>query len=649
MSELPVREMVLYKHGVGFFVREGTVEGEAASLIFRQDEINDVLKSLAIFDQGGGQVLGIHYQTPMDAAARLTNTSIQLDPNHTLVDLLISLRGRQVRLGVEMDDGRVQEFRGRLVGLDQWAKNQDNRQRPVVVSLLREDGQVNAFRFSTLRSVGMEDAQAQHDLAYFLDTSMAEDTQRTVDVRLSPGTHQLVVFYVAPSPTWRVSYRLVGEFDAEAKTGKALLQGWGLFDNRLEEDLDAVRVTLVAGQPISFVYDLFTSRIPQRPIIADEARVAPGPVEYAAPMLAEIADEAESRRDRAPMLGAISAKRAFAPQAMAEAAPAAAETKEAGEFFQYAVTTPVSVKRGESALVPILNTNLNYERELLYNAEKLPNHPVAALHFSNSSGLTLERGSVTLVEDGDYKGEAIVPFTRPDNPVYLPYAVELGIKITEKRTSSRQTTGLHLEGALLVYEEYLIEQITYTLENTTNKPQTVTIEATRRADWELFGTQMADTETVDALRWKVEVGAHHTSAFTRKQRYRTYRHEEVSSLNYQMLQQFLEKEWLDQAIIGSLSVLLDNYALIQQAQKQQESLQHERGENYARQEQVRANLGALGSSEIEAALRARLLRDLENSQDRLDAIDKEITSIRARVSGAEKRIEGLLEKLGKSV
>src|SRR6185503_12427633 len=78
MAQLAVREMVLYKHGVGFFVREGDVSGESTALTFRQEEINDVLKSLAVFDRGGGQILGIHYQTPMDKAARLASSSIRL-------------------------------------------------------------------------------------------------------------------------------------------------------------------------------------------------------------------------------------------------------------------------------------------------------------------------------------------------------------------------------------------------------------------------------------------------------------------------------------------------------------------------------------------------------------------------------------------
>lgn len=85
MANLPVREMILYKHGVGFFIRQGEVEGDQIQLTFRSDEINDVLKSLAVFDQSGGQVLGIHYQTPMDRAARLASSSIRLSNGKSVV------------------------------------------------------------------------------------------------------------------------------------------------------------------------------------------------------------------------------------------------------------------------------------------------------------------------------------------------------------------------------------------------------------------------------------------------------------------------------------------------------------------------------------------------------------------------------------
>src|SRR5579859_3172374 len=92
MEGLPIREMVLYKHGVGFFVRQGAISGESVALTFHRDAINDALKSLAVFDRAGGQVLGIHYLTPMDKATRLANSSIRLSDQASLRDLLRDLR-----------------------------------------------------------------------------------------------------------------------------------------------------------------------------------------------------------------------------------------------------------------------------------------------------------------------------------------------------------------------------------------------------------------------------------------------------------------------------------------------------------------------------------------------------------------------------
>src|SRR5690349_16593127 len=126
MAQLSVREMVLYKHGVGFFVREGDVSGESTALTFRQEEINDVLKSLAVFDRGGGQILGIHYQTPMDKAARLASSSIRLSDNGSLHSLLSGLRGRQVVLDFETTPGSIETVSGRVIGIDEPPKTYPN-------------------------------------------------------------------------------------------------------------------------------------------------------------------------------------------------------------------------------------------------------------------------------------------------------------------------------------------------------------------------------------------------------------------------------------------------------------------------------------------------------------------------------------------
>ena len=671
MTTLPVREMVLYKHGVGFFVREGAVTGESVTLTFRQDEINDVLKSLAVFDKSGGQVLGIHYQTPMDKDARLASSSIRLSDQASFGDLLSALRGRQVRLAVATNADQPTYFTGRMLGTDDLIAEQDyygdKRAKHKRVSMVIDGAGVVSFDWDAVREVQILDGQSVHDLAYFLDTSMSEDTRRTVNVRLNEGDHEVVVYYVAPSPTWRVSYRLVAEIDTEGsgETGKALLQGWGLFDNRLEEDLEDVQVTLVAGQPISFIYDLYESRIPARPMVKDESRVAPGPVEFDAAYeeLAEMAfDEAEvderargitmPKRMMARMTAPTPAPAAYnlAPAggraAFGSATPPAAAAKDAGEFFQYEVTAPVSVKRGESALVPIIGSEIKYERELLYNRAKLPDHPVVALRFDNSTGLTLERGPVTVVEDWDYKGEAIIPFTKDGSSVYVPFAVELGVRVTERNDHSRDTTGLHIKDAMFVYEMYETQRTTYVVENTTTKPVSVLIEAPIDARWTLHNTAAPVVETATERRWKISLPARSKTEFVRQERMRTYRHEQVRQVNYYQLTEFAKKGWLDEAIRGSLAALLAEVAAVEKAQQLLKVLDVEASKLAKQQEQQRANLGALQPTGKEAALRDRMLGQLEASQNRIEEIDKEVNALNRQIAVSEKKMDEIVAGLG---
>lgn len=655
MATLPVREIVLYKSGIGFFVRAGQHTDDAITLTFRADEINDVLKSLAVFDQAGGQVVSIGYDTPMDDAHRRSLSSIHLSDSHSLRDLVRDLRGRDVTLHVELVPGEISAIRGRMLGVE-VEHHEDGIERTVSISLLRENGDVAVCPWPALREVTLHDATAQADLSYVLETSAGDDPRRSVSVRLSPTAdgvpHDLTVYYVAPSPSWRVSYRVVAGLDETGEAGKLIFQGWGLFDNRLDEDLEDVRVTLIAGQPIAFIYDLYASHIPQRPTVQDEARIAAAPVEFEGSLpLSDMSDQDNQFAslnfiDSRGMGGSSKRRKESAPLPRAATPMSApAETKDAGEFFEYQVALPVSVRRGESALVPILQRELAYRRELLYNGSKHPNHPVAALRFSNTTGLTLERGPVTIIEDGGYRGDAIVPFSRDGADVYLAFAVELGVTITEQLERATETTGLHIRDSMLVYEQYIHQKVTYTIENRTPRAQTITLEAPIRTGYDLFRTPPPATETATERRWSVYVTERSRTTFTRHERQLIERQAQVDSLTHQNLVEYLQSGWLDRALHDKLKAILDLYAEIQTAQRESDRITDARKAAFARQEQYRGNLSALSNQGKEAVLRDRILASLTQSQDQLEALDVEEQRVQEQLKALSERLDGLIRAL----
>ncbi|MDQ2744922.1 MAG: DUF4139 domain-containing protein, partial [Chloroflexota bacterium] len=471
VNTIPLRRMVLFKHGIAFYTRQGVVEGTSLELPFRSNEVDDALKSMVAVSLDGGRITAVSYATP--TPTHHNGARIVLGLEHALFDLLHGIRGTPVsvtRLAGETIEGRV-------LGVETHPQGRENGSTLV---LLVGEGTIRQIATGDISQLEMADGSTVREVGAYLDTVAGEEEGRALRITLDEPDRQVQVSYAAPSPVWRVSYRFVGNRDQSA----ALLQGWGIFDNLTGEDLEGVEVTLVAGQPVSFRYDLTSSVIPQRRFVQDEARIAAGPVEFAAALPSPVGPEERARAsasysaDNAQIVR--HQKRPFGlrspqPSDLADATALEASTQDLTELFEYRLGE-ISVGRDESAMVPVVQRELPYHSELLYNAEKVNRHPVVSLLLRNDTGLTLERGPVTIVENGQYRGEAILPFTKSGAEVVLAYAVELGITATVDVDSVLSQEGLDIRGKLLYFQDDIIRTTQYSFVNSTNRDETVVLE-----------------------------------------------------------------------------------------------------------------------------------------------------------------------------
>jgi hypothetical protein len=102
-----------------------------------------------------------------------------------------------------------------------------------------------------------------------------KDKLETVKLSLDGKEHDLIVGYVAETPVWRPSYRLVINQAAPgaASATKADLQAWGIVQNLSGEDWKGITLSLVAGAPLAFQSTLEKAVIPERPIVTDQGEV----------------------------------------------------------------------------------------------------------------------------------------------------------------------------------------------------------------------------------------------------------------------------------------------------------------------------------------------------------------------------------------
>jgi hypothetical protein len=306
---------------------------------------------------------------------------------------------------------------------------------------------------------------------------------------------------------------------------------------------------------------------------------------------------------------------------------------------------PVTVRRGESALVPILGEQIPYRRELLFNERKLPAHPVAALRFGNTTGLVLERGPVTVLEDGEYRGEALVPFSKEGAEVYLAFAVELGITVRVTRETITEVAGLAIANAMLEIKQAVLTRTIYRLESTLQAAQIVTIEHPADPLSTLVDTPDPAARAGDWYRWAHTCPPRAATAFTVTQRRFTHRSEKLLDQSYAALQSYLRDRWLDAAVYDQIRALLEERSAIAGNERETVKLDAERSKLYGREEQLRKNMAALGGEGDEGMLRRQAVENLGRCEERIAVIEVRMAELEADSARRQATIDAELARL----
>ena len=694
MTQLPIRTLTLYKQGIGYFEREGNVEDTFVSLVVPIEGINDVLKSLNVLISKGGQILGVDYETPEDKQKTLAELAVKLRDSSTLVDLLSSLQGSEVTL--KFKKGEIVD--GRLIGVEHSLDPAN--QPPLVVLQDKEDlAQIHTWPMTKLVGLSLNDSRTVTDLGFFLDVNQTEQARTTLTIHLSEGKHQLRVNYLAPGPTWRVSYRLVGMDDKQAR-----LIGWGLFDNYLDEDLQEVKLTLKSGRPISFEYELYESYVPSRPQVSDDpmALDAISSDPYVAETIASISHEIRSPmssirgyaellqqsgrlpeeqkkwvqsiqtnsermmelltnlldmsrlregggRDHAGYrreysysgpLGDLKASSSyFKPVIMGNAAE---------ETLSYEVTTPVSVRRGHSAMVPIIDQLVEYEELLVYNGRKMPNHPLLVLRFLNTTGQTLEQGPVTIEADGQYLGDGLVQFSGAGDDIQIPYALEFGVLVYEDMEYDDWSTlkvTFDAKQRQAKVQNYQVTKTIYTLVSHIGRNSTVFVELRDPRNGDFYQMPVPDFTAGGHTRWQVHVPANDETSFTVQMRDVRVNWHDITKWDRSFVDEMFASELLSEEDYGRLIQFLDEKEAETDTATDILIRQDDYTKVVSRQDQLRQNLSILGDSAREEGIRNRILDDLESSEDRRRELESEIADLEKKVAGHQEAMDAILDKI----
>src|ERR1700678_2448390 len=252
-SKLPVRRVVLYKTGVGYFEHQGQVRGDQQVTVdFTSGQLNDVLQSLTVLDLNGGRIAGVDYNYEAPLSQRLGSLRLPLGEKTDIAQFYGVLRGARL----EIRSGTT-EITGRLLSVERKTRVSGGTTLEVdLATLVTDSGEVRSVELTPAVTVRLADRDVNGEVSRYLSLLSSvrqQDIRRMTISANGAGERQLYVSYISEVPVWKTTYRIVLPVKNESEP---LLQGWAIVDNTVGEDWNNVELSLVAGAPQSFIEQL---------------------------------------------------------------------------------------------------------------------------------------------------------------------------------------------------------------------------------------------------------------------------------------------------------------------------------------------------------------------------------------------------------
>ena len=675
-ARLPVKRVVLYKNGVGYFEHSARVKGsQELGIDFTTSQLNDVLKSLTVVDLGDGNISDIRYNSIAPLDERLRALRLPFGEQITRAEFLSALRGARVEVV-----SKAESAAGRLLSVEQEDRTDDKGATYHVTyfSVVTDSGEMKNFELGPAVSVRLAEHDLNDEVGRYLNlvgSSRARDLRRMTISATGKGDRDIFVSYISEVPLWKSTYRIILP---QKPDEKPLLQGWAIVDNTIGEDWKDVQLSLIAGAPQSFIQEISQPLYARRPEIALPESAMLTPQTHEATMKEEEklatpppppgvggavgglpgndkAKQAQAHRSQndivasseavevtdqaAPMNG-----RNFAQLAQLQNAQVA-QAQDLGDYFEYNIKQAITIGKNQSALVPILQSRIEAEKVTLWSANT--NQPaLRALWVKNASGLTLDSGTFNIIDNGTFAGEGLIETVHPNERRLLSYAADTAVRVTSQ-TESRDLPVSRvqiLKGVMFFSREHH-DKVKYTIRNADTAARQVVIEHPVRSQWKLVDAAKPEETSASHYRFRVPVDADKTQELSVEEVHQDVTRYMLTDITEHQVEVLATENVVTPDLQAAFRRVLDQKNEISKLQSQTTIRQKELDSINSDQTRIRENMKALRGSVEEKALLVRYTRQLDSQEDRLGLLRKEIADLQQRQAQEQQKLEAMVQHI----
>ena len=638
-GDLELKRVMLSSGGVGYVEYQAAVDGPATlGLDVPLAQVDDLLKSLVVFDSAGG-VGGIELPGRDGTNAAFGDVPFGPEALDSPLAYLNSLQGVVLQVaGPQAMTGRL--LKAETVQENGRADRPDSGTPRTRVSLLTDSG-LRQFVLEDADSVQVADPALREKIAQALAALRRDSSQtmRHITLRDSgTGQRTVRVGYVAAMALWKASYRLILPQDAG---GKARLQGWAVLENATGADWNGVQLALQYGNPVTLHQAIYRSYFVQRPEVPVEVlgRLLPD-VDTRATGMAALAAPGEA----APK--ALRGMAAPVPSPAPVMAPPAEEASaaEGADDTVFSLPTPVVLAAGHTASVPILDRMVTAERLGLVQLDRP--HPLAAVKLTNDTGTSLPAGILTLYDptsSAAFAGDARLGGLPAGESRLLSFAEDLRTGVTWKIDQATSIAALTAAAGVLHIDQRQRWTAHIGLAAPAAEPRSLLVEIPKSLGTELVTDDGGKPSEETATAWRLAIALKpgetrdlvvHVDRIIRQQT--------VLMQDDRVLAGLLG----DQSLTGPARAALQHIADLRAAEAahvaERDRMAAQVADADRDEYRIRQNLAAVPAND---ALHTRLVRQIEANEDKIAALGTSIDQANTAADQAHQALAAAVQQL----
>jgi hypothetical protein len=270
-----------------------------------------------------------------------------------------------------------------------------------------------------------------------------------------------------------------------------------------------------------------------------------------------------------------------------------------GEQFSFSVKSPVTLERGQSAMVPLVEGPVSMRKVLVLSGAKAASgsaNPAVAVEVTNNTGMKLPAGPVTVYDGGAYAGDALVDFLPEHAKRLLSYGDDLSVRATATAGDAREVSSVKVSRGVLTINRRLVYERTYRIQSDGSESKTLIIEHPITAGTELAAPAQYAERTTRAYRFELPLPANRETVFVVKESRALAETVALGTLRFDALVSYTTNGDISAPVKAALQRAVALKVAADQADADLKEVQSRRAAQVTEQDRIRRNLEAAGNA-----------------------------------------------------